>query len=81
MTTYYRLTHIDLSTRLQLAIQMMDTQRPWGTVTTLADNYQVSRKFLYQLEHKATHALMSALIAQSPGPKPMSETLLNTVSR
>jgi len=46
MTTYYRLTHIDLSTRLRLAIQMMDTQRPWGTVTTLADNYQVSRKFL-----------------------------------
>ena len=86
MTTYYRLTHIDLSTlvppsngrteRLQLAIQMMDTQRPWGTVTTLANNYQVSRKFLYQLEHKATNAILSALTAQSPGPKPMSETLL-----
>ena len=76
MTTYYRLTHIDLSTRLQLAMQMMDTQRPWGTVTTLADNYQVSRKFLYQLEHKATNAILSALTAQPPGPKPMSETLL-----
>jgi hypothetical protein len=76
MTTYYRLTRIDLSTRLQLATQMMDTQRPWGTVTALANNYQVSRKFLYQLEHKANHALMSALTAQSPGPKPISETLL-----
>lgn len=30
MATYYRLTHIDLSTRLQLAMQMMDTQRSWG---------------------------------------------------
>jgi hypothetical protein len=56
MTTHYRLTHIDLSTRLQLAMQMINTQRPWGTVTTLADNYQVSRKFLYQLSHKATSA-------------------------
>jgi hypothetical protein len=76
MTSYYRLTRIDMSTRLQLATQMMDTQRPWGTVTTLADSYQVSRKFLYQLEHKATYALVSALSAQVPGPKPVSKTLL-----
>ncbi len=76
MTTYYRLTRIDLSTRLQLAVQMMNTQRPWGVVTTLADNYQVSRKFLYQLEHKATNAILSALTAQSPGPMHKFETLL-----
>ena len=56
MTSYYRLTHIDMSTRLQLAMKMIDTQRSWGTVTELADQFQVSRKFLYQLEHKAVNA-------------------------
>jgi len=32
MTTY-RLTHIDMSTRLKLAMQMINKQRSWGTVT------------------------------------------------
>jgi len=41
MTTHYRLTHIDLSTRFELAMQMMNNQRLWGTVTILADTYQV----------------------------------------
>lgn len=75
MTTHYRLKHIDMSTRLKLAMQMINNQRPWGTVTTLANEYKVSRKFLYQLEHKAINALTSALYAQAPGPKLESKVL------
>jgi hypothetical protein len=75
MTTHYRLTHIDMSTRLRLAMQMINNQRPWGTVTSLSNEYKVSRKFLYQLENKAECALMNALSVQAPGPKPESKAL------
>jgi len=40
MTPYYRLTHIDLSTRLQLAMQMLSDSRPWGMVTNMAETYK-----------------------------------------
>jgi hypothetical protein len=75
MTTHYRLTHIDLSTRFQLAMQMLSDSRPWGMVTTMAETYQVSRKFLYQIANKAENALFYALSAQSPGPRPVSKSL------
>lgn len=75
MTTNYRLTHIDLSTRFHIAMQMLDESRPWGMVTNMAKAYQVSRKFLYQIADKAENALLCALSAQTPGPKPVSKAL------
>jgi len=51
---YYRLPHLDLSTRIHLAMQMLDPSRPWGLVTDLASEYQVSRKFLYQQRDRAS---------------------------
>jgi hypothetical protein len=44
-------------------------------VTTMAQTYQVSRKFLYQIANKAENALLCALSAQSPGPRPVSKSL------
>jgi hypothetical protein len=41
----------------------------------LAEEYQVSRKFLYQQRDKAEAVLLTALAAQSPGPKPASGML------
>lgn len=75
MTTDYRLTHIDLSTRFHLAMQMLDDSRPWGMVTNMAQTYQVSRKFLYQIANKAENALICALSALTPGPKTISKYL------
>jgi len=75
MTTHYRLTHIDMSTRFHLAMQMLDDSRSWGMVTNMADEYKVSRKFLYQIANKAENALIYALSAQTPGPKPVSKYL------
>jgi hypothetical protein len=75
MTTHYRLTHIDLSTRFYLAMQMLDDSRPWGMVTNMAETYQVSRKFLYLIADKAENALLYALSALTPGPKPVSKSL------
>jgi hypothetical protein len=75
MTKHYRLTHIDMSIRFHLALLMLSDSRPWGMVTDMAQTYQVSRKFLYQIANKAENALLDALSAQSPGPKPISEYL------
>jgi len=74
--TYYRLTHLDLSIRFELAFQMLNPSRPWGLVTTLSEIYDVSRKFLYQLSHKAEVSILTALAGQPPGPKPKAKTLI-----
>ncbi len=31
--SYYRLPNLDLPTRINLAMQMLDPSRPWGLVT------------------------------------------------
>jgi hypothetical protein len=73
---YYRLPNLGLSTRINLALQMLDPSRPWGLVTELAREYQVSRKFLYQQRDKAEAGLLTTLAAQPPGPKPESAMLV-----
>jgi hypothetical protein len=60
-------------------MQMLDPLRPWGLVTALAKEYQVSRKFLCKQRDRARAVLVSALAADSPGPKPVSTVL--TVDR
>lgn len=66
---HYRLGHLDLSTRIKLAFIMLSPFRPWGQVTRLAEEYGVSRKFLYQLRDKALAAIASGLLPQKPGRK------------
>ena len=73
--SYYRLPSLDLSTRFDLALQMLDPSRPWGLVTELSREYKVSRKFLYQQRDKAEAGVLKALAAQPPGPKPESAML------
>lgn len=77
--TYYRLPRLDLSTRIHIALQMLNPSRRWGLVTDLAKRYHVSRKFLYQQRDKAKSCLMSSLVAEPPGPKATSPML--TVDR
>lgn len=73
--SHYRLSHLGLSTRFDLALQMLNPLRPWGLVTDMAREYQVSRKFLYQQCDRAKVGFLTALVSQSPGPKPVSEML------
>ncbi len=72
---HYRLSHLDLSTRFHIAVQMLDPSRPWGSVTALAKEYGVSRKFLYQQRDKAGSVLLTTLAAKAPGRKPASAML------
>jgi hypothetical protein len=66
----YQLPHLTLSTRFELVSRMLDPYRPWGLVTSLSREYGVSRKFLYELSHKASAAVSQALVAQAAGRKP-----------
>lgn len=73
--THYRLQHIDLSMRMELAYQMLDPNREWGRVSKMAEEYAVSRKFLYGLQGKVQLVALDILSPQQPGPKPKSEEL------
>lgn len=72
----YQLTHLDLSTRLELACLMLNPYRPWGQASQLAETYGVSRKFLYGLQGQARQALQSALMPHEPGRKADQQTVV-----
>ena len=63
----YQLSHLDLSTRMELAFLMLNPERPWGQVSDLSREHGVSRKFLYELQEKASQVLAEALQPQAAG--------------
>lgn len=71
--THYQRNNLDLSTRLELASQMLNPQRQWGEVSQLAQRHGVSRKFLYELQSQADRALQTAL-APHPAGRPARRT-------
>jgi hypothetical protein len=74
---HYRLPELDLSTRTMLALEMLQPipQREWGRATELAQRYDVSRKFLYNLRDRALDALIEGLRPRTPGPQPQETSL------
>jgi hypothetical protein len=66
---HYRLSQVDLSTRIDLLARMLNPSRPWGEVSELAREYGVSRKFLYQLRDRGQQTLQEALAPRAPGRK------------
>lgn len=74
----YRLPELELSTRIRLAMEMLQPipEREWGRVTQLTRQYGVSREFLYQLRDRALEALRSGLAAGQPGPRSPEEALI-----
>jgi hypothetical protein len=73
---HYQLTHLDLSNRLDLTMRMLNPDRPWGTVTQLAEANGVSRKFLYALQGQGMQALAEALLPCAPGRKAERATIV-----
>lgn len=73
----YRVPTLDLSTRIQLAAEMLQPvqERGWGRATQLAEEYGISRTWLYELRNKAEALLQLAFHPQEPGPKPTETTL------
>jgi hypothetical protein len=71
----YRLSELDLSTRLQLSLEMLSGDRERGRVSQLAKIYGTSRKFLYELRDKGIQAIEEKLAPQVPGPHPRSSKI------
>ena len=73
---HYRLSHLDLSTRMMLSLRMLDPTREWGEVSQLARAYGVSRKFLYELGGQVQQALHDTLAPKPAGRKPLRTELV-----
>jgi hypothetical protein len=75
---HYRLTELDLSTRMMLACEMLQPrpERKWGRVTELAQSYDVSRTFLYDLRERAFEVLAEGLAPRTSGPQPQAASLM-----
>lgn len=73
----YRRSELDLSTRMEIVREMLKplSERGWGCVTELAQEYNISRTRLYELRDKAKNALIEALRPRRPGPKPETSLL------
>jgi hypothetical protein len=69
---HYRLSHIDLSTRMALGVQMLDPRREWGEASELARQYGVSRRFLYEVAAQTEQAIQNALAPKPAGRKPQT---------
>jgi len=67
---HYRLTHLDLSTRIALVLEMLQPipEREWGRATELAKAHNLSRTLLYQLRDRVAEALAEVLSPHQPGP-------------
>jgi hypothetical protein len=73
----YRLPELDLSTRMEMALEMLQShpKREWGRVTELAEQHNISRTRLYELRDSAHEALVEALRPRRPGPRPELATV------
>lgn len=73
----YRREDLDLSTRMQLGLEMMQpaAERGWGRATELARATGLSRTWLYQLGDRARAALEAALQPGRPG-RPAEQRLV-----
>jgi hypothetical protein len=75
---HYRLPELDLSTRVLLALEMLQpiSERGWGRVTELAQTYAISRTFLYDLRDRALEGLTEGLLPRKPGPQPQDTSVV-----
>ena len=75
---HYRLPELDLSTRIALAIEMLQPipERDWGRATELARTHSISRQLLYQIRDRASESLIASLMPRQPGPQPLEEQLV-----
>ena len=63
-----RKDHITGMERAQIAIEMLPSYRPYGTVTQLKEKYEISRQAIYKIAEKGKR-----LLSQEWTGKPWSE--------
>lgn len=67
--------------RVQIAIEMMSPNRPWGRVTELAEAYQLSRQTLYDIGAKGKTGLWQTLAPEPHGPTAQEQSVMVTKER
>ena len=72
----YQRPDITLYDRLQIAACFWDPERPWGTITQLAQKYGTSRETIYQIAYRAQRGLSAAV----PGPKFRPPQILSSLN-
>lgn len=61
--------------RMQIAIQVLSPDRPWGTVSRLTEEYHVSRNTIYNISAAGKRALLAGLAPGPHGPAPIEKTV------
>jgi hypothetical protein len=79
---YIRRDDLDINTRITIAIQALACQNVYGARTALAEKYEISRTFLYQLLNSAFSCLTELFSAESRESPPFNrlDTNKNIVS-
>ncbi len=61
--------------RAQIAIQVLSPQYGWGTVTGLAEEYEISRQTVYKIAEAGKRILMTGLKPMPHGPQPTEKVV------
>lgn len=74
----YRVSNLDLSTRIELVAEMLlpANKRDWGQITKRAQEYGLTRERLYQLKRKAKSTLQEILAPQKAGRPAIDERIV-----
>jgi hypothetical protein len=74
----YRAYKLEMSTRIEIALEMLQPipERRWGRATELADEYGISREWLYRLRARAQAALEKTMLTKAPGRPEMEKALV-----
>ncbi len=61
--------------RAQIAVEVLDPDRPWGTVTDLATAYAISRQTVNEIAATGEQVLIEGLEPGPHGPQPREKTI------
>ena len=61
--------------RVRIAIEVLHTDREWGTASRLAREYEVTRKTIYDIRDTAEQLLQIGLEPGPHGPCPAEQTI------
>ena len=61
--------------RAAIAIEVLNPNRPQGTIPSLAQTYSLSRQALYDIAEKAKQIMTTMLEPEAHGPQPRAERI------
>jgi hypothetical protein len=62
--------------RAQITVEVLHSQREWGTITELAEKYNISRQTVYDIADVGEQVLFTGLKPGPHGPQPKEKTIM-----